>query len=108
MQIVHHTTTCFFCRTSDCYNEGKYCALNHELKSTAKGRDIIDQQLRERVVSDLYPNKWWNYMDKFDLECDDLLSAAKCSEKLFDKLEIDADRVRNEVQKAIDNQQILA
>ena len=107
MRIVHHTTTCFFCRTSDCYGDGKFCALNHELRSTAQGKDIINQQLRERVVFDLYPDKWWSYMDKFDLECDDMLSAAKCSEKLFSQLSIDADKVRVELQKSMDSQQVL-
>ena len=46
-------------------------------------------------------------MDKFDLECDDMLSAAKCSEKLFSQLSIDADKVRVELQKSMDSQQVL-
>lgn len=50
VKIIHHTTTCYFCRTADCYGDGKYCSLNHELASKAQGRDILAQQLRERIV----------------------------------------------------------
>lgn len=47
-------------------------------------------------------------MDKFDLECDDLLAAEKCSAKLFEKLEIDSAKVQATVLKEIETQSILS
>lgn len=40
-------------------------------------------------------------MDKFDLECDNLLEASKCSARLFEKLGIDAQKVEGEVDASL-------
>lgn len=73
-----------------------------------KGRDVIRQQLREQAVFKSYPNKWWEYMDKFDLECDNLLEAAKCSAKLFDKLGISIGEIENQVELNVREMNVLA
>lgn len=40
-------------------------------------------------------------MDKYDLECDDILQAEQCSNRLFDKMGIDKDRVNKAVANSV-------
>jgi len=47
-------------------------------------------------------------MEKFDLECADFISAGKCSEDLFSKLDIDAAKVQAAVNDGIENMTVLA
>lgn len=42
-------------------------------------------------------------MDKYDLECDEFLQAEVCSDKLFDKLGIDKEKVRQAVKESIES-----
>jgi hypothetical protein len=45
-KIVPHTFSCFFCKPSDCIQEGKYCSINYEMGTTLTGKDVVTQQLR--------------------------------------------------------------
>lgn len=98
-KVIPHSISCYFCKPSDCVVEGRYCSINYDLKTAVTGKDVVKQQLREQIVSRDYLDKWWDYMDQFDLECDNLLEAQVCSAKLFKKLNIDADEVERKLTK---------
>lgn len=107
MKIVPHAITCFFCRPSDCIVEGKYCSVNYDLRSQVTGKDIIKQQLREQIVSKDHLDLWWEYMDLFDQECDNLLEAKACSNKIFKKLNIPAAEVEKKLEKELETHELL-
>lgn len=48
---------CSKCEESvDCYEGQEYCAVNYKHEESATGRMVLDQQIREELVYEKYPD----------------------------------------------------
>lgn len=84
---------CSQCKKEDCYNEQQYCANNliHDKSST--GRLILDQQIREEIALELFPDQWWQYMKYIDDYCSAVSELKECGAQAMAKYGIDAAQV---------------
>jgi hypothetical protein len=64
--LVYSNIACERCREEDCYFGKAYCANNLIHEDSATGRLVLDQQIREQIVFELFPEQWWMYMKILD------------------------------------------
>ena len=98
LKILHPTTACRTCISTDCYNMNKYCINTGFLGRFVHnmGQNIIKQQLREEFIYETQPDLWWEYMKAFDDKCeeeDDYLN--ECSIDVMKKMGIDDVKIEN-------------
>lgn len=94
---------------------GKYCAEDPDSAGDVKGRDVLDEDVRQLCIHELtkktmdlggkaptveYAEEFWNYVEQFEDACpltgDQPVAkfGTECSEKLMRKVGLDVDRVR--------------
>lgn len=62
LKLIYESIKCEGCDPVDCFYNGAYCSVNYRHEKSATGKDVLSQQLRESVMFEKYPAKWWNYM----------------------------------------------
>ena len=80
LDVVYDLKTCPYCSEADCYYEKQFCSTDYEHGSSANGRMILDQQLREKVMFSKHLDKWWEYMDCITDECSVVTELEQCSQ----------------------------
>jgi hypothetical protein len=88
-EIVYSTISCEKCLAEDCYFGQSYCASNLIHEDSATGRLILDQQIREQIVHQLYPQQWWTYMKYLDEQCAPISQLKECGAKVMKTQGID-------------------
>lgn len=79
----------------NCLSGGRYCCPDPDGNGPATGANVVQEDLRQICIFQLYPEKWWDYMKKFDITCNiDLQVVEECSNNLMTSLEIDKSRIK--------------
>lgn len=100
-KVVYSNIGCeSYCRSEDCYFNKKYCATNLIHEQSATGKLILDQQIREEIVLNLYPDQWWAYMKYIDDHCSAISELKQCGEESMAKNSIDSKRVEEAFKKS--------
>lgn len=89
-----------YSRDEDCYFAKKYCANNLIHDQGATGKLLLDQQVREEVVLQLYPDQWWSFMKYIDDHCSAISELKECSEAAMKKNGISVDKVQQAFDKS--------
>jgi hypothetical protein len=69
MTVAYPTRKCpkDSCLESDCFYNYSYCRTNYKYSLVEqKGQKIIKEQLRQYVLFQLNPDKWWDYVLSYD------------------------------------------
>ena len=92
MHLVYYAFECPFCFDSDCIFDGKFCQIDTENWQQGAGNYILQEQFRqynlfEQVKGINEIDTWFNYMNKFDENCDDdWINSNGCSRNILDKM----------------------
>lgn len=61
LAVVYDVKDCPYCHDSDCYFNN-ICSTDYKHGSSANGKMILDQQLREKLIFLNHREKWWPYI----------------------------------------------
>jgi hypothetical protein len=56
---------------------------------------VLDQQLREEIALELYPQQWWNFMKHVDDHCSVIAELKECSAAAMQDVGMDAAEVES-------------
>lgn len=99
LNLVYEFISCKACAEEDCFFKGAYCSVNYEHAQSATGKDVMNQQVRESVMFQLYKDKWWGYMNCIKDECIKITELESCSDKCVQKrMKMDLVKFKKEVQ----------
>lgn len=92
LQLVYHTYKCEYCDDSECVLVGQFCSLDSDTWEYGTGAYIVNEQFRQYNLFELMKKQnkidvWFDYMNKFDENCDvDWRNSKVCSENIAKEL----------------------
>ncbi|CAD8118985.1 unnamed protein product [Paramecium sonneborni] len=78
---------------SNCICERRYCAIDPDGEGIGSGKNIIEESIRQTCIFKHFPQKYFQYMNKFNFECTKAQAYSTCGSRIINNLEISADDI---------------
>ena len=103
LEIHYLFWNCEVCASNDyqiidipdnCVSGGRYCCSDPDGDGVASGRDIVLEDLRQICIFNNHEEKYFDYIDNFDLKCVEFQVLEECSKNILQELEINSEDVK--------------
>lgn len=93
---------------SNCVSAGRYCCSDPDGDGEANGRDIVLEDLRQICLFNKHQDKFFEYIDIFDLNCVEFQVSEECSRDILDELNVDYNEIKSCVDESFIEENLTA
>ena len=80
---------------NNCVSGGRYCCSDPDGEGEANGRDIVLEDLRQICLFKAFEERYFDYIDLFDVRCVEFQVLEECSKDILKELKLDYEIIKN-------------